>query len=180
MALRRDQRPVTDEDRRRVRELREQNLGRNEIARRLNRSPRTISVIAANLNPPVTFDRTATATATEARVIDAKARRAAIAEQLYEVIADDLAYLKPGQQYDLVEVSAGTAVEFSPKRLPAQDRRALVQSVSAALTAVARLEAVDGDPNLDAARSMLGTLAVGLNRLAALDDPPAEGDSGEG
>lgn len=74
-------------------------------------------------------------------------------------------------------MSSGTAVPFSPKRLPAQDRRALVQSASAALNSAARLEAVDGDPAVEEGRSVLGALAAGFARLA---QAPGEDSAEEG
>lgn len=166
----------TDRERQELKRLHAQGKTRNDIATLMKRSPRTISMYAERLG--LAFDRTATAAATEARKMDFKARRAAIIEKLYGVVEDDLTYLAPGQKYELIEVSSGTAVGYEPKRLPAQDRRALVQSVSAAMTAAARLEAVDGDPGVDAARSMLGSLDEAIRKVAGLD--AGEDDTGEG
>ncbi|MFC9847782.1 helix-turn-helix domain-containing protein [Streptomyces sp. NPDC060223] len=173
MSVNKDKRPVTDEDRQAVRRLAGEGLGRNAIARELKRSPRTISTIAEALDPPVTFDRTMTAVATQARVIDGKARRAAIIAGLYDVVEDDLLYLKD-DTYDLVEVSMGAPVRYEANRLPAQDRKALITGVSTATTAAARLEALDGDPETDTARSILGSLADGIRKLA-----DAQGDDRE-
>jgi transposase len=75
-----DQRAVDDNDYRLVAELHAQGLGRNEIARRINRGSRTVSVIAARLN--LTFDRTMTEEATRARKADLEERRAILAEAL--------------------------------------------------------------------------------------------------
>ncbi|MER7047742.1 helix-turn-helix domain-containing protein [Streptomyces jumonjinensis] len=162
--LKKGDRPVTDEDRAAVRTLHAQGLGRNEIARQLGRGQRTVSRIAEDLG--LTFDRTATAVATQARVSDAKARRAAIISGLYDVAEADLDYLRRAGPYELVEVSAGKAVAFRVGRLPAIDRRALLTGISTAITAATRLETVDGDPGTDAARSMLTSLADGIRRLA--------------
>lgn len=171
---RRSPRPITDKDRTAVRALHGEGLGRNEIARRIDRSPRDVSELAAEMN--LSFDRTATAVATEARVTDTKARRAAIIEGLYDVAEDDLAYLRRKDPVELVEVSMGAPVRYSTPRLPAQDRKALVTAVSSATTAAARLEALDGDPETDNARSVLGALADGIRKLA-----DAQGDDvGEG
>jgi len=167
---------ITDHDREQVRLLHAEGHSRNEIARRIGRGGRTVTRIAAELG--LDFDRARTAAATEAKMIDAKARRAAIIEGLYDVAEDELAYLKQDEEYRLVEVSLGKPVKYAVARLPAQDRKALVSSISTATSAAARLEALDGDPGVDAARSMLGTLAEGLNKLAGLDG--GEDDSGEG
>ncbi|MGW0550549.1 helix-turn-helix domain-containing protein [Streptomyces altiplanensis] len=167
-------RPVTDQTRADVRRLHSEGLGRNEIARELDRSPRTISVIAEKLG--LDFDRTATAVATQARVTDSKARRAAIVAGLYDIAEDEIAYLKKVGGYRLVEVSVGAPVEYTVGRLPAQDRKALITGISTATSSAARLEALDGDPGTDAARSMLTSLADGIRRLADAQ----EDDAGEG
>ncbi|MFE5628465.1 helix-turn-helix domain-containing protein [Streptomyces sp. NPDC056543] len=172
MGLKKNDRPVTEEDEQRVRELHSQGKGRNAIARELGRGPRTVSVIADRLN--LSFDRTATAVATEARKADAKARRTAIIEALYDVVEDDLAYLRD-DTFDLVEVSMGAPVRYNTNRLPAQDRKALITGISTATTALTRLEALEGDPANGEARSMLLDLSDAL-RLAA---GPPEDDTGE-
>lgn len=169
-------RPVTQADYDRVQELHAQNMGRNAIARELKRSPRTISGIAAALG--VTFDRTMTAVATQARVIDGKARRTAILADLYEVIQDDLTYLLD-DDYELVEVSMGNPVRYTVDRLPAQDRKALISAVGNATVTVARLEAVDGQPGEDDARSMLGKMMSGLTQVWQEQQASASGDEGD-
>lgn len=73
-------RPITDEDRRRVAELHAQDKTRNEIARAIGRAQSTVSKIAAELG--LEFDRTRTAEATRAKVLDAKDRRAQLALDL--------------------------------------------------------------------------------------------------
>lgn len=162
MAVNKGKRPVTDEDREAVRRLAAQGLGRNAIARELRRSPRTISVIAEQLDPPVLFDRTMTAVATEARVIDAKARRTAIIDGLYAVAEDDLAYLRGTREYALVEVSMGAPVRYTAQRLPAQDRKALVGAIGSAVASATKLEALDTANGVNDAKSMIGDLAAGL------------------
>ncbi|WP_219825167.1 helix-turn-helix domain-containing protein [Streptomyces roseicoloratus] len=166
--------PVTDEERAEIRRLHAEGHGRNEISRRVGRSARTISAQADQMG--LTFDRTATAAATEAKVIDARARRARIMEQLYDVIEADLAYLKKPDTYDLVEVSAGKAVHFATERLPAQDRRALITGISTAITATSRLEALEGDPGVAGATSLLLNLSDAFRQAAG----PVEDDTGEG
>jgi hypothetical protein len=153
-------RPVTDDDRQQLRALHADGHGRNEIARRMKRSPRTISVLAEELG--LDFDRTHTAVATEARKVDAKARRAAIIDGLYDVVEDDLGYLKQGGDYAMAEVSMGDVVRYELDRLTAQDRKALIGGISTATTAAAKLEAIDSNGGADEAKSMLGQLAAGL------------------
>jgi hypothetical protein len=69
-------RPVTDQDRQRIRQLHAEGLGRNDIARELGRSGQTISKIADELG--LRFDRAATLAATRARKADAAALRATL------------------------------------------------------------------------------------------------------
>lgn len=169
-------RPVTDEDRRRVKELHTQGLGRNAIAKQIGRGTRTVSEIAASFDPPLTFDRTATAAATEAKKIDAKARRADIIAELYDLIDDELAYLREGP-YELTEVSLGKPVRYTVDRLPAQDRKALVSSISSSITAVAKLEALDTDDGVDAAKGMVGQLLTGLGAICQQQKTEGAGDA---
>lgn len=164
---------VTDEERDEIRRLHAEGHGRNEIGRLVGRSQRTISEQAAKMG--LLFDRSATAVATEAKVIDARARRARIMEQLYDVIEADLAYLKKPDGYVLVEVSAGKAVPFGAERLPAQDRRALITGISTAITAASRLEALEGDPGVAGAASLLTSLGKAFLEAAG----PPEDDTGE-
>lgn len=175
MAVNRDKRPVTDEDRQAVRRLANQGLGRNAIARELNRSPRTISVIAEALNPPVTFDRTMTAVATEARVIDAKARRAALIQR---------AYGRAERIYDRLEADETSGYKFtattvngietkSLDHVPGPEERSLATAAGQYLTQAAKLEALDTNNGVDGAKSMLGELAAGL---AAAYNAMNEGD----
>ncbi|MFE6103196.1 helix-turn-helix domain-containing protein [Streptomyces laurentii] len=165
---------VTDEERAEIRRLHAEGHGRNEIARRLGRGQRTISVQVDAMG--LSFDRTATAVATEARVIDGRARRARILEGLYEVAEAELGYLRRSSPYPLVEVSAGQAVRFEAERLPAQDRRALITGISTAMTAASRLEAMEGDPGIADAASLLTSLGKAFLEAAG----PPEDDTGEG
>ncbi|QTU45632.1 helix-turn-helix domain-containing protein [Streptomyces scabiei] len=164
MAVNKDKRPVTDEDHQAVRRLAAQGLGRNEIARQLNRSPRTISTIAEALDPPVTFDRTMTAVATQARVIDAKARRAALIHR---------AYTRAEKIYDRLEADESSGYKFTSTtvngietktldHVPGPDERALATAAGQHLTQAAKLEALDTNNGVDDAKSMLGQLAAGL------------------
>lgn len=167
--------PFTDAEISELQRLHSLRLGRNAIARVMGRSDRAVTVHAGRLG--LSFDRTATAAATEAKMQDAKARRAAIIEGLYDIAEDELAYLKQDAAYDLVEVSIGKPVPYTVERLPAQDRKALVSSISTATAAAARLEALDTNNGVDDGISMLGQLASGLT---AAYNAMTEEDSSEG
>ncbi|MCX4540487.1 helix-turn-helix domain-containing protein [Streptomyces sp. NBC_01565] len=151
--------PVTDETRADVRRLHAEGLGRNEIARRLNRSPRTVSVICEEAG--LTFDRTATAVATAAAAVDARARRLALIERYHQQIERILDRLDR-QSHEVREVSFGKVVSYTVDELPAQDIRNLMTAVVTANTQAAKLEALDSDNGVNDAKSMLGQLAAGL------------------
>jgi IS30 family transposase len=68
-----ERRPVTAADRRIVAELHTGGKSRNDIAREIGRSGRTVSRIAAELG--LTVERTGTIAATKAKQADAAARR---------------------------------------------------------------------------------------------------------
>lgn len=50
-------RPITDDDRRRVREMHAQDKSHNETASTIGRPPSTVSKIAGQFEPPLTFER---------------------------------------------------------------------------------------------------------------------------
>lgn len=151
--------PVTDQTRADVRRLHAEGHGRNEIARRLERSPRTISVLAEELG--LTFDRTATAVATQARVVDARARRIALIER-YNAHAHKQLDRLDRAEHNITEVSLGKVVKYTAPELPTGDVRNLMQASITASNQAAKLEALDTNNGVDDAKSMLGQLAAGL------------------
>jgi hypothetical protein len=167
--------PITDEDRAEIIRLHGEGKGRNEIARLSGRSLRTVSRICEDAG--LTFDRTATAVATEARKTDAKARRAAIIDRAYarvEKLLDRLDTADRGQ-FAFTASSVNGIETVHLDHVPGQEEKAISGAIGTYLAQAAKLEAIDGDPGVEAARSMLGSLAEGLNRLAGLD---GEGDDG--
>lgn len=165
--------PVTEQTKADVRRLHAKGLGRNAIARELGRSPRTVSVICEEAG--LTFDRTATAVATQAAAVDARARRLALIERYHQQIERILDRLDRSE-HKVREVSFGKVVTYTVDELPAQDIRNLMTAVVTANTQAAKLEALDGDPAAEQARSMLTSLADGIRRLAG----PVEDNTGEG
>lgn len=164
MSARKGHRPVTDEDRQAVRRLAAQGLGRNAIARELGRGPRTISVIAAELDPPVTFDRTMTAVATEARVVDAKARRAALIQR---------AYARAEKIFDRLEADETSGYKFTATtvhgietetldHVPGPEERSLATAAGQYLAQAAKLEAIDAGGGYEEDRGILAGIAQAL------------------
>jgi DNA-binding Lrp family transcriptional regulator len=76
-------RPVDSKTRARVEALgRAGQMSRNAIAKDVGISPSTVTRICREATPPITFDRSATAVAVEARQLDLKAERARISARL--------------------------------------------------------------------------------------------------
>ncbi|MET9465813.1 helix-turn-helix domain-containing protein [Streptomyces sp. NPDC006544] len=150
---------VTPEELDTLRRLHAEGKGRNEIARLMDRGQRTISIYAERLG--LSFDRTATAVATEARVIDSRARRLDLVDRYHAQIGKLLDRLdRPSHR--IREVSFGKVVTYEAEDLPSQDVRNLMQAVATATTQAAKLEALDSDNGVGDAKSMLGQLAAGL------------------
>ncbi|MFG2617798.1 helix-turn-helix domain-containing protein [Streptomyces sp. NPDC048507] len=157
-----------------LRRLHAEGHGRNEIARRMDRGGRVISVNAARLG--LSFDRTKTAIATEARVIDTRARRQALIERYYAQAEQILARLER-EEHQVTEVSLGKVVRYTAPDLPTQDVRNLVQASGAAATHALKLEALNTDTGIDTAKSMLGQLAAGLTAAYQAMDDEGDGDA---
>jgi hypothetical protein len=168
-------RPVTQADRDQVAELHGQGLGRNAIAKAIRRSGKTVSEIAAQLG--LSFDRGPTRVATEARKVDAKAKRAALALDLL----DDAARLRQQlwQPADYVDHGGKEyfRVDWTLKEPTFADKLKLMQAAGIAVDRSVRLDQYDADPGVDAAKSMLGALAAGLGAAYdQLTQPAADGD----
>ncbi|HEY1175715.1 MAG TPA: helix-turn-helix domain-containing protein [Phytomonospora sp.] len=171
-------RPITDQDRRRVRELHAQDKSRNEIAREINRSPSTVSKIAAAFDPPLSFDRAPQVeAATRVRTADLAARRAALASALQ----DDAERLR-GQLWSptIYGEFAGKEGHWQHVNLEQPrfvDQRQIIASVQTAVGTSLRLAPAEGGENAEQVRSMLGALGEALTQ-AANDDQAHDDDGG--
>ncbi|GIJ10743.1 helix-turn-helix domain-containing protein [Micromonospora andamanensis] len=153
--------PVGPDDHELVRELHAQHLSRNEIARRIGRSGRTVSRIADHLG--LTFERgDLVKAATEARKIDARAKRAALANALL----DDAERMRRQlwQPADYVDHGGKEfiRVDWTTPEPTFADKTKIMQAVGIAVDRAVKLDEYDADPGIDAAKSMLGALARGL------------------
>lgn len=150
---------VTDAERELIRALHAQGLGRNAIALEVGRSAGTISTIVKQLG--LSFDRSKTAAATEARQIDNRARRTALIGRAYaraEKIYDRL-------EADTYRFTASTVAGIETADLdhvPAQDEKALAGAAGSHLSHAVKLEQVDADNGAGESTSMLDALAAGL------------------
>ncbi len=154
--------PITPDEEQQIRTLHAQDIACKEIARRLGRSPSTISKAAKRLG--LLFDRARTQQATQAKRVDAKARRA----QLSLDLLDDAARLRRRLWQPSVQVfpSGKGPARVTLDLPPAKDARDFVLAVHTAIRGHADLERLDSDTGADAARSMLGQLGEALQVAA--------------
>lgn len=158
--------PVTEEEREKIRAMHSAGVSRNEIARRLGRSHRTITIHANAMG--LRFDRSATAVATEVMSMDAKALRVRNIQRLHQRIAKVLDRLDEAEDGGY-KFTATTINGIETQRLdhvPGIEEKAMAGALTQYFNQVVKLEALDGDPSLDAARSMLGALAEGIQKIA--------------
>ncbi|WP_060887292.1 helix-turn-helix domain-containing protein [Streptomyces caniscabiei] len=170
MAVRRDMRLVTDDDRAEIIRLHGQGLGRNEIARRTGRGQRTVSVICAEAG--LVFDITVTEEATRHRTAQLAALRAETAMDLH---LDALRLTQ--QMWEPAKVFSfggrdNTYAERDVNEPPAADKKALMTAAGIALEKSLKLVPPADDAGIEDAQSVLGALMVGLK--AAYDQAKSE------
>ncbi|MEU7046051.1 helix-turn-helix domain-containing protein [Streptomyces varsoviensis] len=168
-------RPITAADRRRVRELHSQGKSRNEIARAIGRSPSTVSKIAGQFDPPLSFDRAPQVeAATRARTADLAARRAALALDLQQDAERLRGQLWSPSVYGEFAGKDGHWQQVNLDQPRFGDQRQIVASVQTAVGTSLRLAPAEGGENAEQVRSMLGALGEALTQ-AANDDGGAAG-----
>ncbi|APD18634.1 helix-turn-helix DNA binding protein [Streptomyces phage PapayaSalad] len=166
-------RPITDTDREQVKALHAEGMSRNDIARRMKRSPSTVSKLAAEQG--LTFERgPEVVAATEARRIDLAARRQALAEQLHQ----DAEQLR-AQLWEPCTIGefAGREGDWQTADLPRPrfaDQRQIMGATATAIQQSLRLQPADGGADAGDVRSMLGSLGEALTGAFA-DDPGKDG-----
>lgn len=125
------QNPVTDDERRRIREMHAVGFSRNQIARKLGRSHRTITIHANEMG--LEFDRHMTEAATAARKADLAERRVLLAEAL-QGDAEKLTE-RIWQKYRVFNFG-GSDNRYSSKLVdepPAEAQRNLMQAAATAI-----------------------------------------------
>lgn len=168
--------PITDADRDQVRRLHAEGKSRNGIARTIGRSGSTVSKIAGEFDPPLSFERgPEVVAATDARRVDLAARRALFAERLHES-AERL----HEQLFAPCTVGAfgGKENEWSQVDLDRPqfaDQRQILAAVSTAVDKSLKLAPAEGGQNTEDVRSMLGTLGDVLAEAFADDEGADDG-----
>lgn len=150
-------RPVTDEDRERVRQLHAEGKGRNEIATELGRSGRTISEIAKGLG--ISFARAAEVRqATEIRQADLAARRAAFAIKLQDIAEREAAKInQPHEYWDWGGKEHDFDTHTAPEPTPG-DKRAYMGLVATAVDRSLKLAPPKEEGGADKVGSLLTSL----------------------
>ena len=162
-------RPITEEDRRKVRDLHAAGESRNAIAKLIGRGAATVSKIA--VEEGLSFDREAVKAATEAKVADARARRAALMLDLLDDAARLRAQLWTPHTYTDHGGRDFVKAQWTQPEPTAADKLKLVQACTTAAASSMKLEEHDtGSGGVEGAKSMLGALAAGLQ--AAYDQLP--------
>lgn len=177
-------RPVTEETYEEVRRLHAQGLCRNQIARELGRSGRTISIISAKLG--LSYNRAATEEATRARMADLAERRAILAEELH-TDAERLS----ARMWEPAKVFAfggkdNTYAEEHVDEPPADAKKSLMAAAGIAIDRSLKLCPAQDDGGAEAAKSMVGQMLTGLTAVyreqqaaeQAAEEPPV--DEGDG
>lgn len=166
-------RPVTVEERAQVAALHAQGKSRNEIARELNRSGRTITRIAVEAG--LSFERAGTVAATAAKKADGAARRAQL-----QVDALEAAQKLLGQMFAPTKVFnfGGKENDYNERdhpEPPFQDKRNIAVAMQALAITALRLAEYDKATGSEAEKGILGDMRDQLRaaRDAARAEPPA-------
>ncbi|WP_369778845.1 hypothetical protein [Streptomyces sp. R33] len=168
---------LTPEELDTLRRLHGEGLGRNEIARRMDRGTRTISVYAARMH--LSFERSQTEEATRARKADLEEKRVILADAL----TDDALRLS-AQVWEPTRIHSfgGKDHTYNSRDIDeplAADKRALMAAAATAAAQSVRLVPPAEDSGAADARSMLGRLFKGLAEVAK-EAEPYSGEEAEG
>lgn len=166
-------RPVTQADHDEVKRLHAQGMARNEIAKVIGRSGRTVSRIAVEHG--LSFERSgATAAATEAKKVDAAAKRAQL-----QVDALDSAQKLLGQMFAPTTVFnfGGKENDYNERthnEPPFRDKQSIAIAMQALATTALRLAEYDKAAGSEDEKSMLVDLRNALITIRTPKPPPDE------
>lgn len=158
----------TDEESTRLTELHAAGESLTFIAKEMQRSTETIHRHAERLK--LSFDRTRTAKAAEAKHVDNKARRAALEERLLieaEKVIDQM------WSETLVFSFGGkdnTYEEHTLKQPTYSDQKTIAQTVATALNAANKLHEMNAGQNTDHAKSMLVQMQEALLKAVEAEE----------
>lgn len=172
---RRAARPVGDETRAEVKRLHAAGLGRNQIARELKIAAASVTKAARSFDPPLEFDRTATALAVAAARVDSAAERETLKAMLLVRAREALEAMDAPALVFSFGGKDNTYAEHYLDAPPVADQRNYMTIAAIALQRHADLvKAETGPGDLPAALGMVGLLHKGLG--LALDGMAEAGE----
>lgn len=159
--------PWTAADDTKLLELHGQGLTLTAIAKAMGRGKQTISQYASRTDPPLSFDRGPTATATAAKVVDAKARNVIALEREQDILDFEQTLIRDVQLRKstwrtTLRGAGGAEIERDLTYIPPQDAERAHRGRSAMVGTIAKLTDLTADHGADTAKSILGTLAASL------------------
>lgn len=161
----------TQADKDTVLALHAQDISRNDIARQTGYSTAWISNVVKEAGKSFTRSDRVKA-ATEARVVDNKARRAKLVGRMYDRAEFILDRLEKPTFSALVPIGPGQQSPRDLNFVPAGEERNLATSVAVYLDKAMLLEKVDAVPERSEAQSMLSRLAEQLGVTNAPSSEP--------
>ncbi|MFE6079985.1 hypothetical protein [Streptomyces virginiae] len=169
--------PLRDDEIAEIRRLHADGLGRNEIARRIGRGSRTVSVHCARMG--LEFDVTLTEAATAHRTAQLAEKRAILADALTD---DALRLSAQVWEPTTMHSFGGKDHTYNFKNLDeplAADKRALMTAATAAAAQSLRLVPPANDTGVEQGVSMVGQLLTGLTAIhrAQQEQPEGDGDA---
>jgi hypothetical protein len=160
-AMRERKPPLTAKQRATILKLHADGLGRNQIARTTGLGAATVTKVIHEAG--LSFDRTATKAAVEARRIDLADARTRLTERLYTRATSILDRLEADTYTAVMRASFGEEKPQTLQFVPARDERDLAAALGVLATQAARLEQV-GNPAGEKVKGLLGEIAdqIGL------------------
>lgn len=156
--------PWTDAETAKLRELHAAGRSMHSIAAEMKRSKQTVSTHSVEIG--LTWDRSKTAAATEARVIDFKARRTSIVARMYDDTEHVLTQLENGRNgkgwQSILKGTFGVEEARNLDFIPSRDRRDMADVLTRNITTAAKLEAIDANAGVERERSLLTQLGEAL------------------
>lgn len=155
-----------------ARALFDKGLGCNAIARELGCSPSTVSGWARR--EKLSFERSQTAMATEARSVDLEAAHVRILGKL--ALGAERAATRMLESYTVHGFGESGVLTHTLEEPPAEAMRNFATSAGVGVDKIGAFLAKQSDPSLDAAKSLAASLADGFRRFADSNTPPSSPD----
>ncbi|WKD36516.1 hypothetical protein [Streptomyces xanthophaeus] len=170
--------PITQAELDEIRRLHGDGLGRNEIARRIGRGSRTVSVHCARMG--LEFDVTLTEAATAHRTAQLAEKRAILADALTD---DALRLSAQVWEPTTMHSFGGKDHTYNFKELDeplAADKRSLMSAATAAAAQSLRLVPPASDAGVEHGISMVGQILTGLTAIHRAHQVEQEQPEGDG